>query len=536
MYVIDSSLRDKIYNGGVLYTPIVTIGNTIIPNNNIEYINVDNPFLDKTSQIFSLGSFVSTQIEIKLHNAINIDFSEQINLSVNIEEESSGDITNVPIGIFNIETNPTDYYKTCKIVALDNAVKLKEAIDIKQFFDTTTNDISVLELLQAICNYYGITLASYPNTNKNKRTAFYDNSISAKQYVSWCAEIMGSNAKIGRDGYLYIIPIKQTPIATIDALKGKSFTYTENYIIDKVVFDNGKVNPSIYPSEDTTHNTLFIRNNNIFVNGTDSERNEIIENIYTDVNGTSIASLKVENKADISLDSYDFVTYSVDNDTYNTFYNISYSLRGSIMGTNETNIPTKNQEQTTNVVAGTEKQIINSIRTTINQLDASLTTEITKTQNLQNQVDSQYEQIVTKINSMPDNTVINELRTQMTSIQTDTYTKNEINAIIRGTDESGNVVEYVKSGSATFDINGLTIDDSESKVKSTHSSDGLEVIDKTDNTELLFAGFDNNIQETVVRSKNIKVEKYFELGTNSRFEDYTDDNGNFGTGCFWVGE
>ena len=51
---------------------------------------------------------------------------------------------------------------------------------------------------------------------------------------------------------------------------------------------------------------------------------------------------------------------------------------------------------------------------------------------------------------------------------------------------------------------------------------GLEINDATGSSEesLLFAGYDKNIGETIVKSKNMTVEKYLTIGTYSRIEDY----------------
>ena len=44
---------------------------------------------------------------------------------------------------------------------------------------------------------------------------------------------------------------------------------------------------------------------------------------------------------------------------------------------------------------------------------------------------------------------------------------------------------------------------------------------------LLFAGYDDSRQETVVETANINVSHYFVIGENSRLEDYEDGTGVF---------
>lgn len=101
------------------------------------------------------------------------------------------------------------------------------------------------------------------------------------------------------------------------------------------------------------------------------------------------------------------------------------------------------------------------------------------------------------------------------------------------TDELENGVKKVKTETGyTFDSNGLIIERTNAKTKSKLNEAGLEIKDATGSTEesLLFAGFDEETGETVVKSKNMRVEKYLNIGKFSRIEDYEN-----GTGVFWVG-
>lgn len=87
----------------------------------------------------------------------------------------------------------------------------------------------------------------------------------------------------------------------------------------------------------------------------------------------------------------------------------------------------------------------------------------------------------------------------------------------------------------TFDDNGLTIDELNSKTKNRLDENGMEILDKTSGNEeiLLKAGYDATAGETIVKSKNMLVEKYLTIGANTRFEDYVNPIlGGKGTGAF----
>ena len=113
---------------------------------------------------------------------------------------------------------------------------------------------------------------------------------------------------------------------------------------------------------------------------------------------------------------------------------------------------------------------------------------------------------------------------------TDTYTKTEINEkLIDGS------VQKVSTTAGTFDSNGLTIEKTNAKTKGRFNETGISVMDATSGTdqELLFAGYDDTLNETIVRTRNITVEKYITLKDVARQEKYVNPVlGGKGIGTF----
>jgi hypothetical protein len=79
----------------------------------------------------------------------------------------------------------------------------------------------------------------------------------------------------------------------------------------------------------------------------------------------------------------------------------------------------------------------------------------------------------------------------------------------------------------TFNDEGLTIDNSSSEMKTTITEDGMTVY-KNDE-DVLVANNEG------VQAKNLHAITYLIIGENSRFEDYTNSDGEARTGCFWIG-
>ena len=163
-----------------------------------------------------------------------------------------------------------------------------------------------------------------------------------------------------------------------------------------------------------------------------------------------------------------------------------------------------------------QKIEIDSIKQTVSQTQTTVT--------------NNYTEIKQKFGDYAPKSDVITLQNSVERIQTDTYTKTEINTKL--TDGS---VTKVTTTCGTFDENGLTIEKTNAKTKGNFNEKGMKVVDATGSSEeiLLFAGYDEETDETIVKSKNMTVEKYLTIGANCRFEDYVNPVlGGKGTGAF----
>lgn len=302
---------------------------------------------------------------IEILDINNLDFT--LDLYQVSEIESTDEIIiypfeYVPKGIFLIDEPEENYHKTCKITCLDYGVKFKLPVDYSVAF--IDGKITLKNLLIWLCNHYGVQLGTYPNVNNNVETGVYDSTLSGKTYISYIAEMFGGNVKIDRNGALNIIPLKQIPTKTINALKTKSFDLGEKFKISKVVYQDAI---RIFDPGDDTANTLYIRPENMFV--TDETE---IKNIYDAVVGFEIYSLSNELRSDVSIDCWDIVNYSVGENMYPTYYNNKTTYNMSLMTKVETKIPSKQQEITTNVINANMETRLQVVKTTIDLLNATI--------------------------------------------------------------------------------------------------------------------------------------------------------------------
>lgn len=528
MYKVSDNYRKTIYSGEADHRPLLTINGVEIPYENISKIVISSPIIDTTSDVFYIGTFVSQKITITFRNTEGIELNGDVYLEIGTKVD--GEYEYVPIGYFIIDTSTEDFYTKSELVCMDRSILFKPNVD----YSTALVDgkITVENLLKWLCEYFKVELGTYPTTNATKTISSYDDTVSGKRYISWLAELMGGNAKFGRDGKLYIIPLKSEPVVEIDALEGKSWEVTEKYVIDKVRFDNSTLIKEVGEGEG---NTLNLRSENLFLQEPDFE--ERVENINEAVNGFEIWGLKCENVGDPSLDCWNIVSYNLGGVIYNTFYNNTITYEMTIMSKVEVSIPSKQVQKTTNVVEQDIASQVRRVSTTVNQLEGTVSTTSTKVGNLETTVGNNL-QTVTKMfdGYVPQSDFVSYQETMTETLGSAFKEYATTKQLVDGS------VTMVKTGTTTIDINGVTVDASDSPTKNLVSPKGMKIGDKNnldssgEPTELFFAGYDDDLQHTIVRTNHIKVTTFFEVANNSRIEAYKIQGSINGAGMFWVGD
>lgn len=362
-YNVTKRFREIVYSGGAVYKCSLKINNKLVPNRQIAKITISNPIIDTTSDYFYVGSYIAQKLTIQFKNLENLDIKSNNDVSLDISLDVDGTEVNVPIGKFLIDDLSENYYETCEITCLDYSVKAKNNIDYSPCF--VDGKATIDTIFEYICNHFGITFdTNYPKTNGDIEVGVYDSTVSGKRYISYIAELKGCNAKHGRDGILYLVPLKQTSSVSINALKSQSWKLGEKFQISGVSYDDGA---RLFKAGNTTNNTLFIRNDNPFI-----QNQTTIDNIYNVVKDTVIWNLKTENYGDISLDPWDNISYQLGEETYNTLMNVNLTYEMNISSTNEVKLPTKQQEQTTNVVGGNIQSKLLRVGRTIDLINGTI--------------------------------------------------------------------------------------------------------------------------------------------------------------------
>lgn len=217
----------------------------------------------------------------------------------------------------------------------------------------------------------------------------YDNTVSARTYLSYIAEQAGGIAVIGRDGKLYIKTIGESS-ATLPLKLFKTFKWGEKFKITRVRYDDGT---QLFEKGDTTGNTVYISQDNMYI--VDQEQ---IDNIYNVLKDLEFYSFEGESIIDPALDTGDIVVI----DGKNVIYQGSMQFSGRWIANIESKIQCKAKEETTRRIPS-QKTINRRVESNINQIDGKitrLTEETTENSEKITKVEQDINGVTTKVSSV----------------------------------------------------------------------------------------------------------------------------------------
>lgn len=172
-------------------------------------------------------------------------------------------------------------------------------------------------------------------------------------------------------------------------------------------------------------------------------------------------------------------------------------------------------------------QKLRSTELRVDKAEGNIEATTKKVESIDMTVNNNYQNIINKFGDYTPTSQTVQLEQSVKQIQTDTYTKTEINTKLI----DGSVTKVITT-SGTFDEDGMHYEKTGAPTKSTINEAGVSVDSSSSGEELLFAGYDKDINQTIVRTENLTVRRYLVVGENTRIEDYTDEDGNVGGGIF----
>lgn len=349
MYNTTDSYKSKIYN--VNHFLKVYINDVEIESKYILDCRPSSTLF--TNGEIELGRTPSQTIELKLYKSV---VPATIN-KVEIKSGIAGEI--VPVGVYNVDKAPTSNDYTVTLSLADNMIKFEFNYDGSKLVNGNNGKVKIIQILQDMCSKAGVELGTTSFLNMNKEIAVYDNTVSARTYLSYISEQAGGFAFIGRDGKLYIRSLGQD-MSNISLKLFQNFEWGEKYKITKVRFDDGI---RVFEKGNTTGNTMYINPNNMFI--VDQEQ---VDNIYEQVKDLELYSFKGNSIIDPAVDIGDILVI----DGKQVLYQGSSQYSGRWKASISSEIKSKERQETTVIKKPSQKTINRRVQSSINQIDGKV--------------------------------------------------------------------------------------------------------------------------------------------------------------------
>lgn len=276
---------------------------------------------------------------------------------------------------------------------VDNMVLFDKPYDASSIVPCTTGDI-----LSNICATFGVTLGTNSFTNDDVTVNYYDNTIKARDYISYIAELNGGYAYIGADGHLYLGKFNNTPIS-FDIDDCEDFRLGEHKEIERVVYDNGLV--KYESSNDDTLETLYLNAENVYITDQDVFDNIADEIIGLEFYNFSTGNCVVDYTATcgklikfVDSSNNEYVSISQYSHDYNGGWLGGYELKLDSVFQNETKIEgTEDKIRAVKVIQNRQENQLNIIAEEVNGYES----EISELQVNQNSISSSVSAVSLKI-------------------------------------------------------------------------------------------------------------------------------------------
>lgn len=169
---------------------------------------------------------------------------------------------------------------------------------------------SIKTILEDICDKMGVELGTTTFTNDGLTVDYYDNTLLARDYLSFISELAGGFARIENDGKLYIKTFNNSNAKPIMTDLCEKIIVGQKHQIKRVVFDNGVL--KFETNQDETLETLYLNPSNVFINNKD-EFDELVQNIlnftYYNLDTGSTYIMPTTHCGDVLSLTYDGTTY-----------------------------------------------------------------------------------------------------------------------------------------------------------------------------------------------------------------------------------
>ena len=451
MYETSEKWKQNIYENTVCAMNIYIDDVLVNPDYILDFKKGGNAFEEE----FCLGGTPSQYVEMKLYKdkmpeslkKIRVEYGILINHALTVAEVnamlvgtlngipvkslSSNDSSfeMIPIGIYNVDDYTDNDDNTITIKALDNMIKFEFNYDGSELI--SKGEATLLEVAQDICKKAGVELNSTSFLNSDKKVAVYDNTVTARKYISYIAESAGGFACIDRKGKLCFRKFYQDETEIPLEIFGE-YKWGEEFKISKVSYEDGIRS---FKFGDDTRNNLWINQENMYIVDEDQ-----VQKIYNEIKDLTSNTFEGKTVIDPAIDLGDKIVI----DGKNVIYQGEMSLEGSFIAQISSKIQIKQKEETT-VKKESQKVVNRKVQSRIDQAEGKIEQLVEET--------SEQSQKLTKVEQTVDS-----ISQKVSDIEDLTQTTEGIKTVALADCIEGDLLElHIYGNNTVFDY--ITLDD-----------------------------------------------------------------------------
>lgn len=219
-------------------------------------------------------------------------------------------------------------------------------------------EATLLQVAQDICNKAGVELGSISFLNSDKKVSVYDNTVTAREYISYIAESAGCFACIDREGKLCFREFGQDETEIPLEMFGE-YKWGEEFKISKVSYEDGIRS---FKFGDNTRNNLWINQENMYIVDEDQ-----VQKIYNKIKGLTVNTFEGKVIIDPAIDIGDKIVIN----GKNVIYQGEMSLEGRFIAQISSKIQIKQKEETT-VKKESQKVVNRRVQSRIDQAEGKI--------------------------------------------------------------------------------------------------------------------------------------------------------------------
>lgn len=414
-----------------LVANFISLGNYFVYFDGTEMSN-DNIFgMHQKAQLFNgsfkLGSTVCREVYLKvLKSAVSEHPTEVI-------IKDTDNVVRFTLQVDSVDDTDIDFYE---YTLVDKMVNL----NVNYEFDTSS---TVQTIFTAICT--DLLDCTAPTISYGSDIVVnYSSEFTARDFVSWVAEINGCFARINETGDLELVEFNNLNPFEVDINTCADISIGEYHQIDRVYVELATASYG-YPSENS-YNTVYLNPDNQLISDNGSYTIEgIVQHIYSVIDGFEFYSVKSSRcLIDQNAMAGDPLVFTLDGNNYPTITQIDWDFNIEWLGGYDCVIETKKQEETNTINSIDQK--LNSIKITVDRQNGSISQQISQLSETLGQQTSSLQQTAESLEVRVANneTAITQEQTRLSAFETAVSITADGVRISQGTE--GAYVKFTDSG------------------------------------------------------------------------------------------